>query len=164
MQCSGSVCFWASWRSIRICNLFVRIGILTSTSKKIKKNRDFFMTFYLWKKNDLNVPSKRNKHKNLEKQHYFLLAVWRSLRKRAGSTSGSVSHKYGSEDPHPDPYQYDTDPEHWTVMCYFLRPSDASLPDAYCSSSLCQLQSREVVKLNSYPKVLPTMQLLTGAE
>ncbi len=30
----------------------------------------------------------------------------------SGSASGSVSHKYGSEDPHPDPYQNVTDPQH----------------------------------------------------
>jgi hypothetical protein len=26
--------------------------------------------------------------------------------------SGSVSQRYGSEDPHPDPYQNVTDPQH----------------------------------------------------
>jgi hypothetical protein len=30
-----------------------------------------------------------------------------------GSTSGSVRQRYGSEDPHPDPYQNVTDPQHW---------------------------------------------------
>ncbi len=29
-----------------------------------------------------------------------------------GSASGSLSQWYGSEDPHPDPYQNFTDPEH----------------------------------------------------
>jgi hypothetical protein len=29
-----------------------------------------------------------------------------------GSGSGSVIQMYGSEDPHPDPYQHVTDPEH----------------------------------------------------
>ncbi len=35
----------------------------------------------------------------------------------AGFASGSVSQRYGSEDPnpHPDPYQNVTDPEHWTL-------------------------------------------------
>jgi hypothetical protein len=30
----------------------------------------------------------------------------------SGFTSGSVNQRYGSEDPHPDPYQNVTDPEH----------------------------------------------------
>jgi hypothetical protein len=38
-----------------------------------------------------------------------------ALTKRAGS--GSVSQRYGSEDPDPDPYQNTTDPEHWLVGC-----------------------------------------------
>ncbi len=56
--------------------------------------------------NDVIVGSKNNKKKNLEK--HFLLP--RSLTKRAGSGVGSVSQRYGSEDP--DPYQNVTDPEH----------------------------------------------------
>jgi hypothetical protein len=41
---------------------------------------------------------------------------------RAGSTSGSVSQRCGSgsSDPHPDPYQNVTDPEH----CFHLRGQD----------------------------------------
>jgi hypothetical protein len=30
-----------------------------------------------------------------------------------GSASVSVCQRYGSEDPHPDPYQNVTDPQHW---------------------------------------------------
>jgi hypothetical protein len=30
-----------------------------------------------------------------------------------GSASGSVNQRYGSEDPHPDPYQNVTDPQNW---------------------------------------------------
>jgi hypothetical protein len=35
----------------------------------------------------------------------------------SGSASGSVSQRYGSEDPdpHPDPYQNVTDPQHWYI-------------------------------------------------
>jgi hypothetical protein len=56
-------------------------------------------------KNDLNVLSIRNEHKN-----YFLLASWRSLIKRVGS--GTVSQRYRSEED-PDPYQNVTDPKHF---------------------------------------------------
>ncbi len=37
LYCSGSVCYWASW--IQILNLFIkiRIRILPSTSKKLRK-------------------------------------------------------------------------------------------------------------------------------
>ncbi len=46
---------------------------------------------------------------------------------RYGSASGSVSQRYGSEDPHPDPYQNVTDPEHGSK---FLHPSSCC---CYCS-------------------------------
>jgi hypothetical protein len=48
------------------------------------------------------------------------LASWRSLTKRAGSGSGSVSQRNGSEDPDPhlDPYQNVTDPEHCCKQTY----------------------------------------------
>ncbi len=42
-------------------------------------------------KNNVNVPSKRNRHKNL--------ASWRSLTKWAGSEAWSCSQRYGSADP-----------------------------------------------------------------
>ncbi len=56
----------------------------------------FLLLFYdfLSLKNGVNVPSKRNKHKNLKKKAYFLLASWRTLTKRAGSWS--VCQRYGS--------------------------------------------------------------------
>jgi hypothetical protein len=79
-----------------------------------QKNLDFyslllFVTFYLWRMNTVNVPSKNNKQKNL--------APWRSPTKRAvsgagsGYWSGSISQRYGSGDP--DPNQNVTDPQHW---------------------------------------------------
>ena len=97
-QCSGSgsvgtICFWASWIRIRISNLYVRIRILPPTSKKFKKNLDFYCLWllndFLSLKNDVNVPSERNKHKNLREKKLFLLAKrsWSG----AGSTSGFAS-------------------------------------------------------------------------
>ncbi len=35
------------------------------------------------------------------------------------SVSGSVSERFGSEDPHPDPYQKVTDPEHWFHSLFY---------------------------------------------
>jgi hypothetical protein len=96
-----SVWFWNS--RIRSRNLFVwiqiRIWVLPSTSKKMK-NLDFYCLWLLCDvlslKNDVNVPSKRIKHKNLDK--FFLLARRRSLTKRARSGAGSVSQSYGTDD------------------------------------------------------------------
>ncbi len=34
-----------------------------------------------------------------------------------GSAYGSVSQRYGSEDPHPDPYQNVMDPQLWFGSC-----------------------------------------------
>ncbi len=39
--------------------------------------------------------------------------TWRSMTKIAGSGSGSISQRHGSEDP--DPHQNVMDPEHWFV-------------------------------------------------
>jgi hypothetical protein len=67
-------------------------------------------------KNNVNVPVPSNckKKKNLDRKNIFLFASWRT--RRAWSGSGSVSQRYGSEDP--DPYQYInvTDPEHWFLV------------------------------------------------
>ncbi len=44
-----------------------------------------------------------------------------------GSASGSVSQRYGSEDPHPDPCQHVTDPQHCKVTgtgAYLLTNKD----------------------------------------
>jgi hypothetical protein len=76
--------------------------------------RKTLITTFLWLfydfislKNDINVPSKRNKNKNLANKNKFLLASWRSLPKRAGSRAGSgvgsasgsvcQRYRYGSE-------------------------------------------------------------------
>ncbi len=76
-----------------------RIRILPSTSKTKKKNLEFycfvtFLLFFFSLKNDVNV---RNKRTNLERKKEILLASWFSLTK----LSGSVSQRYGSEDPDP---------------------------------------------------------------
>ncbi len=63
-------------------------------------------------KNDINVPSKSNKQKNLE-NNYFLLVAWRSLTKSTGSGDGSVSRRYWSG------YQNVTDPK----PCWMLTNS-----------------------------------------
>jgi hypothetical protein len=88
---SGSVCFAASWIRIWIRNLFVliRIRILPSTSKKIKK-KPWFLLFwdffdFLSLKNDVGI--------------------LKATDKRAGSEAGSAS---GTAEP----YQNVTDPEH----------------------------------------------------
>ncbi len=66
---------------------------------------------FLSLKKDVNVPSKRNKQKNLIS---FLLASWRSMTtKIGGSTSGSISQSHGSADPDPDPHQNVMYPQHW---------------------------------------------------
>ncbi len=81
----------------------------------MKENLDFYCF------NDLNVPSKRNNHKNLEKRNYYFLASWRSLTKRAGSGVGSESvsviQRYCSEDP--DPYKNVTHLEHCLLTNIF---------------------------------------------
>ncbi len=88
-QCSGSVCFWASW--IRIRNLFVQIWILPSKSKKLKKNLDFYCfwllydLFYRWRMMQMYL----QKGVSINKKIFW--PPWRSLTKRAGSGAGSVS-------------------------------------------------------------------------
>ncbi len=72
----------------------------------MNENLDFYcsvtMLWLLFLKNDVNVPSKRNKQKNLGK-NYIWLASCGLLMKRAGSgarsksASGSVSKRYGSD-------------------------------------------------------------------
>ncbi len=90
-QCSGSVCFWASW---------IRIFLYGTFYQQAKKLRKTLISTVLWilceflsLKNDLNVPSKGISIKNLL-QHYLLLTSWRSLTKRAGS--GFVPKCHGS--------------------------------------------------------------------
>ncbi len=73
---------------------------------------------FLSLKTDVNVPSQRNKQKNLEKT-YFLFASWKPMTKRAGSRSGS--HWYGSGDPDADPHQNVADPNHWALQESLMR-------------------------------------------
>ncbi len=64
--------------------------------------------------------------KKLEKKKYFLLASGRLLTKRAESGAGSVSQRYGSEDP--DPHQNVTDLEHWLQCSFSITGSKLSSP------------------------------------
>jgi hypothetical protein len=79
---TGSICFWASririhssvvWIRIR---LWPRIRILLSASKNSKKNLDtycFVTSFGLFIfENDVNVPSKSNKQKNILQNLFFV--------------------------------------------------------------------------------------------
>ncbi len=81
-QCCGSgstrsTCFWASWIRIRFyqSEVWTRIQILLSTSKKRKKNLDsfcFVTSFWLFIfENDGHVPSKSNKQKTVLKKLVF---------------------------------------------------------------------------------------------
>ncbi len=79
--------------------------------------------FLSWE-NDVNVPSKSNKQKNLLKNS-FLLASWRSRTKIAGS--GSIIQRYGSVDP--DPYKIVMDPQHWSEMRIRIRAKMAWIPN-----------------------------------
>ncbi len=101
---TGSTCFWASWIRIRMhkSEVWIRIRlwirILLSPSKIIKNNLDsfcFVTPFWLFIfESDLNVPSKNNKLKYFILKISFLLALWRSMTKIAGS--GSISQRSGS--------------------------------------------------------------------
>ncbi len=61
-------------------------------------------------KNDVNIPSKSNKQKNIEKS---------SLTKIAGS--GSVSQLYGSANSDSDPYKNVTDLQHCLIHTILRR-------------------------------------------
>ncbi len=115
---TGSTCFRAFWIRIHLSEIWIRIRlrirILLSSSKNSKKNLDSYRTV-LWLlldfvslKNDVNVPSKSNKQKNLFFKISFLLVSWRSMMKIAGSGSESgsdpFSQRHGSADPDPDPH------------------------------------------------------------
>ncbi len=67
------------------------------------------MTFLSFK-NDVNVPSKRNKNGT----KIFFVARRSMTKEQNLERDPLVKGRYGSEnsDPHPDPYQNVTDPEH----------------------------------------------------
>jgi hypothetical protein len=69
----------------------------------MKKNRAFYcFVTSLWLlslKNDINVPSKRKKHKNLREKKLFFVGIFKVTDEkkgsRAGFASGSVCPRYG---------------------------------------------------------------------
>ncbi len=87
-------------------SLFVRIWILTSSSRTVRKNLIYTILWllhdFLSLKTDVNVPSKSNKKKNFWKENLFF--VWHFK-----------SHWRKKQDPNPDreldPYQNVTDPQ-----------------------------------------------------
>ncbi len=76
------------------------IRILLSSSKNNNKNLDsycFVTSFWLFIfTNDVNVPAKSEKQKNLFIKIIFLLASWRSMTKIGGSGSGPTPKCHGS--------------------------------------------------------------------
>ncbi len=100
-----------------------RIGSIHQQAKKLRK---ILISTVLWLlcdflslKNDVNVTSKRNKHKKVKNIFLGILKV---------TNEGSIR-RYGCEDQdlYPDPYQNVTDPKHGfclqsSVQCYeFMR-------------------------------------------
>ncbi len=55
----------------------------------------------------------------------------------AGSKSGSVSERYGSADPNPDPYQIVTDPQHCWKSSYLGSKSLETLLFLCCAYRHC---------------------------
>jgi hypothetical protein len=113
------------------------------SSKNSKENLDSYcFVTSLWLfilENDVNVPSKSDKQKNLEIKisfFNFLLASWRSLTKIAGSGAGAgtksrpVSQRYGSADPYP--HQNVTDPQHWFEAFLYFESSSSKV--FFCGS------------------------------
>jgi hypothetical protein len=92
----------------------------------IKQNLDSYcfatslLTLFL--KNAVNVPSKSNTQKNVEKNSFFL-ASGRSMTKIAGSGAesgygaGSIGQRHGSADS--EPYQNVPDPQHWYLEQFY---------------------------------------------
>jgi hypothetical protein len=77
--------FSPTWGTVRF-RICLRIRIFLSSSKNSKKNPNSycFVTSLWLLKNDVNVPSKSNKQKNLEK-NIVLLVSWRSRSKISAS-------------------------------------------------------------------------------
>jgi hypothetical protein len=97
----GSVCFWAFWIRTRIRNLFDP----SVNKKKKKKNLDFYCFVpSLW----LFIFKEKKRCKCTLTQIFGILkATYEKSRIRI------CYQRYGSEDPHPDPYQNVAYPEHW---------------------------------------------------
>ncbi len=108
--------------------IWLRLRILLYQGKIVRKTLTAtilrLLCDFLSLKNDVNVTSKSNKQKKLEKI-VFLLASWRSMTKIAESWSGSISQMHGSADP--DPYQNVTDLQHWWKLCLLTSNERISL-------------------------------------
>ncbi len=82
-----------------------RSGSFHSSQKENRQNLDFYcFVTSLWLlslKNDVNIPVFR-----------FRIRIWILVFGPPGSASRSVSQRYGSEDPDPDPYKNVTDPQY----------------------------------------------------
>ncbi len=87
---------------------------------------------FIFEKNYVNLPSKSTKHKNFFLQISLLLASWRSVRKLAGSESGSIRQRHESAGPDPDWHQIVIDPQHCkntavSLFAVFCQKSQLSL-------------------------------------
>ncbi len=85
-------------------------GSFLQQAKKMKKILDFYcFVTWLW----LFIFEECCNIKSYRKKKIFLSVPWRSMTNRARSGAGSAAwygsryfiQRYGSEDPHPDPYQ-----------------------------------------------------------
>ncbi len=74
---------------------------------------------FLSLENDVNVPSKSNKQKNVFKKVSFF-GIVKVNEKIAGSGSRSISQRHGSAGPDPDPHQNVMDPEHCFGVIHFF--------------------------------------------
>ncbi len=105
-----------------------------------KKFRKTLFSTVLWLindflslKTDVNVPTERNKHKNLEKKIIFCLLFLNPMTKRAGSGSRSVSIIQCMD---PSPSQNVTDRDYWLRIIRLL--NSLMLVFRFLRSSVCK--------------------------
>ncbi len=119
------------------------------------------MAFYIFE-NYVNVASKGNSQNILEQK--ILVAILKVTTDENNRTrSGSVSQRYGSVDPDPDPYQYVTDPQHWYQVdhrayqgnsqlgCQNLQPATPDKIEAVLSGFESRIQTSLKIR-NGPPK------------
>ncbi len=99
-------------------SLFVRIQLLPSSSKKVRKNLISSIVYhndFLSLKTAVNVPSKSTAiGKKTKKEKLKFVGILKTNNERAGSGSVSVSQC-------PDSHQNVTDPQHWFIALSKLR-------------------------------------------